>query len=226
MDLWIFDNDGTLYDDTSLNHAFSEIMTVYVSRIVGCSVEEATALIAMLKIKHQTMFSILAITREFGIDFEKAVYDTYLQLNLKDCGIVSIDTERKTALCNLSGDKIVFTNNPSGFARRVLVQVGLFECFNDCIGMEETGFLSKPDPRAFEIIHNRFQGYRQIFFCDDSLENLEIGKQYGWRTIWFQSRLTTKVSGTVVCGHPVLRSFADLKGILSIIGSSVLYNSG
>ncbi len=221
MDLWIFDNDGTLYDDTKVGNAFSEIVAVYASRIAGCSVREATSLLALLKIKHQTMFSVLALIREFGVDFEKVVHDTYLQLDLKDCGIVSIDTERQIALRNLNGDKIVFTNNPSRFARRILVQVGLSEYFDDFVGMEETEFLSKPDPRAFEIIYNRFRGYRRTFFCDDSLENLEIGKQYGWRTVWFQPQLTNEVSGTVICGHFILCSFGDLRGILPIIEASV-----
>lgn len=38
---------------------------------------------------------------------------------------------RKKALDNILADKIVFTNNPSVFARRVLLHLGLDKCFSD-----------------------------------------------------------------------------------------------
>ena len=48
MDLWVFDNDGTLYDDFAAGEKFMGILFQYVSQLLDISVEQAVAEIARL----------------------------------------------------------------------------------------------------------------------------------------------------------------------------------
>src|SRR3989344_1560974 len=159
MDLWVFDNDGTLYDDFGAGEKFMSILFQYVSQLLDISVEQAVAEIARLKEKWHTEFSILALVKEYGVSFSEIVERTYLKINLDDCGIVAPDTTRLGVLTSINSRKVVFTNNPSVFARRVLSYVGLESCFADFIGMEGTNFCEKPNPQAYKVVESRHKGY-------------------------------------------------------------------
>ena len=136
---------------------------------------------------------------------------TYLKINLDDCGIVAPDTTRLGVLTSINSRKVVFTNNPSVFARRVLSYVGLESCFADFIGMEGTNFCEKPNPQAYKVVESRHKGYNRIIFCDDSLRNLETARELGWTTIWCKPQNARPEAGT---GHLVISSFEELKRVL------------
>ena len=183
MELWVFDNDGTLYDDFGAGKKFMKILFGHVSQLLGVSTEQAEKEVARLKEKWHTEFSILALMKEYGVSFSEMVENTYLRIKLDECGIAAPDNLRLAVLNSIDARKVVFTNNPSAFARRVLSYVGLETCFIDFVGMEETGLCEKPNPQAYKVVENRHKGYNRIIFCDDSLKNLETARSMGWTTI-------------------------------------------
>jgi len=211
LDLWVFDNDGTLYDDSATQERFMEIFCEYSSNLLGVPIKETSVQLLKLKNKWNTEFSIIALMNEFGVDYSEVVNNTYLKVDLEKCNVPKSDSMRKQALDDILAEKIVFTNNPSIFARRVLSRLGLDGCFSDFVGMEETCFFGKPDTRAFKAVESRHQGYDRIFFCDDSLKNLEVAHQMGWITIWFNSK---NMKMEAEHDHLVIGSFEEIIRIL------------
>lgn len=211
MDLWVFDNDGTLYDDFGTQKIFMEIFSGYSSNLLGVPPQEVPAQLAKLKNKWNTEFSVIALMKEFGVDYSEMVNNTYLKIDLKKCNVPKFDPVRKRALDNILEKKIVFTNNPSAFARRVLLYAGLESCFSDFVGMEEANFFGKPDLRAFKIVEARHPECSRIIFCDDSLKNLDAAHQMGWTTILYKPLSVDSEAGGK---HLTISSFDGIKGLL------------
>lgn len=211
MDLWVFDNDGTLYSDFGAGKKFMRILFQYVSQLLNIPVDQVPNEVGRLKKKWHTEFSVLALAKEYGIDFSEMVQNTYLKIKLDECNIATPDTTRFDILRSISSRKVVFTNNPSDFARYVLAYVGLDSCFSDIIGIEEMGFCEKPDPRAYKVVERRNSGFSRIVFCDDSLRNLEVARELGWVTVWYKPH---NMKSEIGKGHLVVSSFEELERIL------------
>ena len=182
MILWVFDNDGTLYSDFGAGKQFQIIFNRYISEELGIHESEIDERIDFLKAKYATDFSLVAIMQEFNVNFAEVVAETYLQIDLHSCGVPEIDEEKSDVLSRLPGKKIVFTNNPSEYADYVLIRMGLRTYFSDVIGMEEVGFVLKPQISAYQYIQDTYQGCSRIIFCDDRKENLDTAKELGWET--------------------------------------------
>jgi putative hydrolase of the HAD superfamily len=210
VDLWVFDNDGTLYDDRVARARFMEILLRYSAELLNLPVDLASDEIVRLKAKWHTGHPVLALMRECGIEYSDAVDRIYTEIRLEECGIPTPDIRRFDVLSSIDARKVVFTNNPSRFAHRVLSYVGLSGCFADIIGIEESGFEGKPDPKAFRAVEARHDGFDRIIFCDDSLRNLEIARELGWVTIWYRPSGGNIQEGPGD-GHVVISSFEELK---------------
>lgn len=211
MDLWVFDNDGTLYDDSGTKKNFMEIFFEYASNLLGVPNEEVATQLSKLKNKWRTEFSVVVLMKEFGVDYSEVVNSTYLRVDFEKCNVPKNDHVRKAVLDNILAEKIVFTNNPAVFARRVLSYVGLEENFSSFVGMEEAKFFGKPDPRAFKIVEARHPKCSRIIFCDDSLKNLDVAHQMGWVTIWYRPRSADVETNDK---HIIINSFSDINGVL------------
>jgi len=207
--LWVFDNDGTLYNDFGAGNKFMEILLPYASNLLQIPINTTEVEIARLKKKWATEFSILALAKELRVDFSRMVKDTYLKLDLDQCGICP-DTKTINTLGAIQSPKIVFTNNPSEFARYILDYMKMSHLFIDFIGMEETNFHSKPDPRSYRTVETHHPGHERIFFCDDSLKNLETAHQLGWKTFWIKPPKATPDSNR----HIILESLSELENHL------------
>ena len=207
MDLWVFDNDGTLYDDFGAGEQFMRIFFRYFSELLDISIEQVSSEIVRLKTKWNTEFSILALVKEHNVGFAEIVNHTYLKIKLEECNITTPDIAKFNILNSIKSRKVVFTNNPSIFARYVLSYIGLAECFSDFIGMEETRFCLKPDPNAYRVVENRHREFNRIIFCDDSLVNLEAASKLGWVTVWCKPKDAGFYLGK---SHLIVSSFNDL----------------
>lgn len=204
MDLWVFDNDGTLYDDRLAHIEFVEHLGLYLAGLLGISIEDAKILGERLKAKHNTSSTVIAVVREFHLNIREVIERTYLCINLDLCHDPVEDSERNEALARISGRKVILTNNPSAFARRIVERIGLHQHFDDIVGMEETAFALKPDLGAFLAVMRRHPDATRIFFCDDSRENLDIAATLGWKTIWYSPNNGGDDSES---SHRILRSF-------------------
>ena len=181
-DLWVFDNDGTLYTNTrGIQSAVERLMISFIGREYGIDYPNAAQLRQALLVTHRTRYTAIALRRE-GIDVARFIQTTYLSVDPGDYGI-----QRCPALYNvissLDGEKIVLTNNPSGFARNVLRALGIHPLFSDVLGMEEMGFVLKPARGAFAILEKPLRSGKSVIVVDDSPDNLQVVKAMGCLTV-------------------------------------------
>jgi putative hydrolase of the HAD superfamily len=208
VDLWVFDNDGTLYDDRVTQRTFMAILSRYVTEQFNIAPNQIAAHLTSLRAKWETELSVVALAREYDLNFADVVTSTYLQLDLSQCGVTTPDLAKRAVLQSISSPKVVLTNNPSAFARRVLRFVGLEDCFVDIVGIEEVGFLGKPHGGAYRQVVERLQTkFDRIILCDDSLKNLDAARQLGWFTI--HSSATNPVPINTF-GHLAVSAFEEL----------------
>lgn len=210
MDLWVFDNDGTLYDDRIAHAEFMQHLAVYLRERLGIPEADTEIFARQLRVKHKTSSTVLAIVREFHIAIEGIIEQTYQRVDLDACRVPQEDRERDEALERIKEPKVILTNNPSKFARRILERSGLSRHFIDVVGMEETDFVLKPDPQSFLAVVRRHPDATRIFFCDDSRENLDAAAVLGWKTIWYLPKNGGENPGV---SHTRLHSFRFLPDV-------------
>jgi len=191
-----------MYYDQLIEVQFAQLFEAYIAKRLNMPRDNVRRIKPELKKKHVTDFSAVAFSREFGINFSEIVQNTYLQLDLSG---IKKDLRKAAILTELDGEKTVFTANPSAFATRILEHLGLLGCFSQIIGIENVGFISKRDVRSYQIVE-KLTGLsaEEIYFCDDSIENLNAAKERRWTTILY-CPTNTKVSG-----HILIRSFEEL----------------
>jgi putative hydrolase of the HAD superfamily len=209
--LWVFDNDGTLYDDTLAEASYKEILCSYISNMLKIPISEAWEKAKELKQKWETDLTPVALVREFGIGFSELVEKIHMKIDFNECKIPICDSEKRDSLCNIGAPKIVFTNNPAVFARKVLAHIGLEHCFMDFVGAEETDFRKKTDPEAYKIIEKRYPKFNRFIFCDNSIQNLNTARSCGWLTIWYNPK-DESAPGSAT-DHFSIRSFKELENI-------------
>ncbi|MEI8339360.1 MAG: hypothetical protein WCF94_01710 [bacterium] len=213
MNLWIFDNDGTLYNDDGIKNNFPDIFSDYVSGIINKRRGELINELPKLKIKWGTNLSALAISREYDIDFNKIVKNTYLKIHLKKRKVKSNKGLRAFLKTIESDDKIVFTNSPSKFAKAILKHNNVSGYFKKVFGIQENNFLEKPDVTSYDNVKKYSEKYDKIFFCDNSIENLNIPSKLGWITILYKND-DIKHDKNVLKKHIVVHSFNELSGLI------------
>lgn len=181
-DLWVFDNDGTLYINVQgIQSAVERLMVEFLEREYDLSHREAARLRQRLLGKHNTRYTAMAVKRE-GLDVGRFIQDTYLSVDPEDHGIQRCPALYRL-ISSLNGEKIVLTNNPSSFARRILCALGVGSLFSDVLGMEETGFVQKPDREAFAVLEEPLEIGKSVVVVDDSLDNVQTAKRMGCFTV-------------------------------------------
>lgn len=181
---WVFDLDNTLYPPSV--RLFAEIedrMTKAVMRVTGLAREAANDLRRSYWESHGTTLS--GLMQVHGIDptpFLQDVHDISLANLAPDPALA----ERINAL---PGRKIIHTNGPRHHAERVLEARGLSASFSEIYGIEATGYLPKPDARAFARIAEiaRIDPARAAMFEDDP-RNLLAPHAMGMRTVLVHAR--------------------------------------
>lgn len=187
MDLWVFDNDGTLYDyqASALGSHLRAHMVTYIADRTGLLEATILAQIPDLKQKWQTEFSVVAFQREYDLDFTDFVASTYLLLDFVACGIPTPDAIRDAALTSIREPKVILTANPSGFARRMVEHLELAHHFQAVYGMEETGFIPKQNSAVYAWLQQQHPEASRFILVDDLVANLDAARTQGWQTIHF-----------------------------------------
>ncbi len=176
---WVFDLDNTLYSpDAGLFVQVEHKMTAYVVRELGLPETTASAL------RHEywrTYGTTLAgLMREHGVapgPYLAEVHDI-------DYSILPQNPALGAAITALPGRKIVFTNGPRSHAEKACAASGLHGCFEKIYGIEDAGFVPKPNAGAFAQVF-RLDGlapHAAAMFEDDAL-NLRVPHQLGMRTV-------------------------------------------
>jgi pyrimidine 5'-nucleotidase len=182
-DLWVFDCDGVIYDNTKeAEREIVKMMTQFISSRYKCNNEEAINIRRGLLKKHQVPHSIMALVRE-GFDEQEILDETYFAIDLQNLGIVPSPTLQRL-LFSLSGEKVLLTNNHGGYARKILCQKGISKHFSKVYGIKELGLIQKPDLLAFQFVQDATGIKENIIFIDDKINNVIAAERFGWMTVW------------------------------------------
>lgn len=144
---WVFDLDNTLYPPAA--RLFDQIetrMTDYVMSALGVEQDRANHLRKHYWATYGT--TLAGLMREHDVD--PGPYLTHVH----DISLDHLDTDPYLfeTISRLPGRKIVYTNGTAPYAARVLKARGLEAAFDAIYGVEEAGFLPKPERAAFEKV--------------------------------------------------------------------------
>jgi len=187
--VWVFDNDGTLYQQS---HEASMLVEVLMDQFfavqMGLSMEEAADFRRELRRLHSTKFTYHAVNADPRFDLAAFSEATYGAVNPKDFGLAYdplvvnlIQRLRKTA-----ARLYVLTNNPRLFALRTTHAQGLSGLFHDVFGIDEMHFDFKPSPGGFAPILARHPAAHpsEIVIVEDNYANCVAAADLGWTTVW------------------------------------------
>ncbi len=202
---WVFDLDNTLYPPRA--RLFDQIerrMTQYVMDALGVDRPEANRLRQHYWQSYGT--TLAGLMREHDVD--PAPY-------LSEVHDISLDhLEPDPVLCahiaRLPGRRIVYTNGSAPYATRVLRARGLEGLFDAVYGVEDAGFLPKPERAAFETVFAR-DGMNPAFAAmfEDDHRNLAAPHELGMRTV--------HVAPETLAAPHIHHSTDDLTGFLGTL---------
>jgi putative hydrolase of the HAD superfamily len=179
IETWVFDLDNTLYPpEARLFDQIEARMVAYVMQRLGVVADEANRLRRHYLETHGT--TLAGLMREHGIDpigYLAEVHDI-------DLTHVAPSVALGAAIGRLPGRKIVYTNGSREHARRVTTAVGLDGAFDRLYGVEDAGYLPKPEAAAFGAIFalDGLEARRAAMFEDDH-RNLRVPHGLGMRTV-------------------------------------------
>jgi putative hydrolase of the HAD superfamily len=176
---WVFDLDNTLYPPQY--RLFDQIevkMTAYVMRTLGVARTEANRLRQHYWDTHGT--TLAGLMREHQIDpapYLDEVHDI-------DFSRLPPDPALAQAIKALPGRRIIYTNACVPYAQKVLQARGLDTLFDAVYGIENAGYLPKPERAAFEAIFaaDGLNPATAAMFEDDP-RNLAAPHAMGMRTV-------------------------------------------
>ncbi len=180
---WVFDLDNTLYPaECDLFAQIDVRMTRYVADTLKLPDDEARRLQKKYYAEHGTtlngMMSVHGIDPMPYLDF---VHDI-------DLSPIPELKELRSAIQDLPGRKIVFTNGSQKHADRVVEKLGLTGVFDGYFGIEDAGFLPKPQRVAFDRMHERFEiTPGQAVMFEDLPRNLKTAYDMGYTTVLVHS---------------------------------------
>lgn len=191
--VWLFDLDNTLHDATHaafgmLNQSFTD----YIGRHLQLPHAEANELRQQYYRRYGA--TLLGLERHHGIDAAHFLEETHRLPGLEQR--VRAHAPSSAALARLPGEKIVLTNGPLKYARRVLQALGIAQHFSAVIGIEHMRMFGqlrpKPDKRMFRHLLARLKlRPSQCVLVEDTLDHQRAAAALGMRTVWMQRYLAT-----------------------------------
>jgi len=153
-------------------------MKHYVANYLNMGLEEALELQKTYLAEYGTTLSgMMAVHNLDPAPFLKDVHDV-------DLSYLTPNPDLRTQIASLVGDKYIFTNGSKAHAENVASYLNLFDLFDGHFGVEDTGYIPKPKPHAYDAFLSKFNldPTKAIFF-EDNLRNLEVPKKLGMTTV-------------------------------------------
>jgi putative hydrolase of the HAD superfamily len=187
LKVWLFDLDNTLHDARPIFRAISAAMTGYIQAHLAVDRAEADRLRAHYWARYGA--TLPGLTRHHGVDAAHFLQTTHalpgLEARLRWHGA------DLAALARLPGPKILLTNAPQAYARRVLRTLGLSRVFEQVIAFEQMRMFgqdrSKPDARMLRhVLARRRLRPADCVLVEDTLVHQKSARALGLKTVWMQ----------------------------------------
>lgn len=195
--IWLFDLDNTLHDASrAVFGRLNGSMTDYIETHLGLSRPDAD----QLRFHYWQRYgaTLLGLERHHGIRASHFLAQTHRLPGLE--AQLHMPVADRMALKRLPGRKILLTNAPAQYAKRVLTALDLVSCFDGIVAIEHMrvfGHLRpKPDARMFKVMLARLKlPAHRCVLVEDTLENLRPVRALGMRTVWMQRYLKDNPHG-------------------------------
>jgi len=187
--VWFFDLDNTLHDASArIFRKLDGTITAFICERLGLDAASADA----LRVDYWQRYgaTLSGLVRHHGIKVEHYVSATHAFIHegaVSDWVMVTRGLAR--ALAVLPGRKILLTNAPAPYARRVLAALALSRAFERVIAIEAMhvhGALRPKPSRTLLRVAAADVGVRarNAILVEDSLANLKAARAIGWRTVF------------------------------------------
>lgn len=180
IDTWVFDLDNTLYNaDAHVFPRMGQLMDDYVARALALPMDRARVVRRDFFLRYGT--TLRGLMTEHGVEpdgFLREVHDF-------DLSAVPVCDITADALARLPGRRVVFTNAPRHFARRMLDHLQLAPHIDAIFAVEDADYWPKPRPETYD----RFLQVHGIdparaAMVEDMEVNLAPAHARGMTTIW------------------------------------------
>ncbi len=182
---WLIDLDNTLFDAShSMFDAIHHSMNEFIMERLG--LDEASA--GSLRREYWRRYGATyeGMWRHHRIPPEEFLLATH---SFDLIPHVRADGSSARVIASLPGRKVLYTNSPSHYARRILRHLGLLQSFEAIVASDNTRMLgewqAKPSRVVLEAICRRFHvKHSDCVLVDDSLANLLCAHRMGMRTVY------------------------------------------
>jgi putative hydrolase of the HAD superfamily len=214
---WLFDLDNTLHDASHASFGQTTLaMTRYLVDHLG--VDEAAANALRQRYWQRYGATLLGVVRHHAVVAQHFLDETHRLPGLEarlHCHAVD-----RRALRRLPGDKLVLTNAPRDYARRVLRTLGLHRLVDGVIPIEDMRMFGqhrpKPDRRMLRHVLARLKRpASQCVLVEDTLAHQKAARRIGLRSVWMQGYLaeTSNPGRAVRAGRRPAYTCARIKRI-------------
>ena len=193
--VWLFDLDNTLHNASHAAFpAVGAAMGAYIERALALSKTEAETLRRNYFQRYGA--TLLGLVRHHAVDAAHFLHETHRLPGLE--AQVHGHPHDLASLRKLRGHKLLLTNAPCQYTRRVLGVLGITHLFDGIVTIEDMAMFGhlrpKPDARMLRRLAARLKVHpAQCVLVEDSLENLKAARRVGMGTVWVQrwTRLAT-----------------------------------
>ena len=190
----LFDLDNTLYPQSlGVVARIDRRINDYLRARVGIPASEVDGVRRRFWAEHGTTLAGLAA--EHSVDAED--YLEYVH-DIELADLLKPDPTLGAVLERLPGRKVVFSNASRAHAERVLALLRLEKPFERVIGLEDLGYVPKPNAGAFRSALGRLgASAERCSLIDDLRANLAAAKRLGMRTIWVAEDESDRADETI-----------------------------
>jgi len=176
----LFDLDNTIYPASSgLMKGIDVRINEYVKNLLGLDDREALRIRKEYYVEYGT--TLHGLQRHHSVDAEHYldyVHDIAIE------SFLASDAELDHLLNLLQATKAIFTNSPTGYARRVLEVLGIERHFSHIFDIRFSGFQPKPDPAVYQSVLDALNvEARAVLLVEDTAKNLAPARALGMATI-------------------------------------------
>jgi putative hydrolase of the HAD superfamily len=189
--VWLLDLDDTLHDASHASFApIADAMSGYIAEHLGLAAPAAAELGRRYWRRYGA--TLLGLVRHHGVEAAH-----FLELTHRLPGLESrlrASAHDRAALARLPGRKIVLTNSPRAYARRVLAALRLRSHVDAVVAIEDMAMFGalrpKPDTRMLRRLVARLRvPASRCVLVEDTLVHQKAARAIGMRTVWMQRYL-------------------------------------
>jgi len=189
--VWLFDLDNTLHDSSrAIFKAIDSAMTAAVMASLDVDLETASRLRSTYWKRYGA--TVIGMVRHHGVDA-----GAFLELSHRfDVeSLVHGETGLAYKLKRLPGRKILLTNAPLGYARKVLKKLGILHCFDSLWTIDHMKLQGRIRPKPSlalmrQVLARLDVPAGRVVLVEDTLKNLKSARQIGMKTIHVYHPLT------------------------------------